>query len=237
MKAVILAGGKGRRLFPYTTVLPKPLMPINEMPILEIIIRQLSDYGFSEIYLACGHLYELIMAYCGDGSKWGVKIKYSVENTELGTIGPLALLKDRLDEPFLVMNGDILTDFNYRSFFEDHIVKGKIASIGITRRKVPLEYGVVELAKDSIINYREKPVFKYFVSMGVYIMEPYILKFIEKGKKFDIPDLIKQFIAKGIDINAFVYKGLWLDIGNKDDYEYAQKFFVRHKKKFFKNGV
>lgn len=234
MKAVILAGGQGRRLKPYTLVLPKPLVPIGDIPILEIIIRQLAFYGFSDIYLACGHFYELIKAYFNDGKKWGVNLYYSVEEKPLGTVGPLKLLKNELDEPFLVINGDILTDMSFLDIFQNHIVQGKLMTIGITEHKTKLEYGVVHLYEKSVVHYEEKPEIKHFVSMGVYIFAPYILRYIEEGKKMDIPDLIHKFLDKDIDINSYIYDGLWFDIGNKEDFEKALESFHEHRNLYLK---
>ncbi len=234
MKAVILAGGKGRRLKPYTLVLPKPLVPIGDIPILEIIIRQLAFYGFKDIYLACGYFYELIKAYFNDGTKWGVNLYYSVEEKPLGTVGPLKLLKNELDEPFLVINGDILTDMNFLEIFQHHIINGKLMTIGVTEHKTKMEYGVVHLYENSVIDYEEKPEIKHYVSMGVYIFAPYVLKYIEEGKKMDIPDLIHRFLDEDISINTYIYNGLWFDIGNKEDFEKAMESFNKHRKLFIK---
>ncbi len=235
MKAVILAGGQGRRLKPYTLVLPKPLVPVGDVPIMEIIIRQLAYYGFKDIYLACGHLVELIKAYFKDGKKWGVNLHYSMEERPLGTAGPLKLLKKELDEPFLVINGDILTDMNFLEIFQYHIVQGKLMTIGITEHRTKLEYGVVHLYENSVVDYEEKPEISHYVSMGIYVFAPYVLKYIEEGKKMDIPDLIHKFLDENVGINSYLYKGLWFDIGNKEDFDRAIESFEKNRSIYLKD--
>jgi len=196
MQAIILAGGKGTRLAPYTTVFPKPLMPIGDMPILEIVIRQLKKHGFTKIVLAVGHLAGLIEAYFG--SKWGVEITYSREDEPLGTAGPLALIDD-LDEIFLVMNGDLLTNIDYKD--------------------VPISLGVLELdGEGNITDYVEKPTLKYKVSMGIYIFNKNILNYIGRGKYLDFPDLIKTLIQNGENVSGYMFEGYWMDIGRHEDY-------------------
>lgn len=222
MKAVILAGGKGTRLRPYTTAFPKPLMPVGDKPILEIIVRQLESHGINEIIMAVGHLAELIMTFFGDGSKFGVRIKYSREDEPLGTAGPLSLIKDELTETFLVMNGDILTTLNYSDLIEYHKRSGAIATIALNKRDVYIDFGVVELDEDSnITDYIEKPTLHYLVSMGIYVFEPEVLKYIPNNKKFDFPDLVKKLISAGEKVKGYIYDGYWLDIGRPEDYEKA----------------
>ena len=224
MKAVILAGGKGTRLKPYTTVFPKPLMPINEKPILEIVIRQLKSHGFDEIIITVGHLAELIMAFFGDGSKLCIKIKYSREDKPLGTAGGLGLLKQELNETFLMMNGDVLTTLNYSDLVNYHKRNEAIATIALNKREVDIDFGVVELDNDnSIVGYKEKPKIKYLVSMGVYIFDPNVLEYIGQNEYLDFPDLIKILISNGEIVKGYVYDGYWLDIGRPDDYERANR--------------
>ena len=218
MQAVIMAGGKGTRLAPYTTVFPKPLMPIGEMPILEIVIRQLKKHGFTRIVLAVGHLAGLIEAYFGDGSKWGVKIKYSREEKPLGTAGPLSLIDD-LDENFLVMNGDLLTDIDYSDLMGFHMENGALSTICMYTKDVPISLGVLELDREgNIVDYIEKPTLKYKVSMGIYIFNKKILEHIEKGIYLDFPVLIKNLINKGENIRGYNFNGYWMDIGRHEDY-------------------
>ncbi|MCD6130800.1 MAG: NTP transferase domain-containing protein [Candidatus Hydrothermae bacterium] len=230
MKAVILAGGKGKRLEPYSTVLPKPLMPVGDMPIMEILIRQLKRAGFDDIYIACGHLAELIKSYFNDGKKWGVNITYSVEDKELGTVGPLKLLKKELDEPFITVNGDILTDMNFRDIFRYHIIHGGPMTLGVTKRQVYVDFGVIELDENTVKNYKEKPVLEYYVSMGVYVFTPYVIRIIPEDKKFDIPDLVDLLMSQNLKVFTYYYEGFWLDIGRKEDAILAQEEFEKRKK-------
>ena len=235
MKAVILAGGKGTRLKPYTTVFPKPLMPINDKPILEIVIRQLKSHGFDEVIITVGHLAELIMTFFGDGSKFGVKIKYSREDKPLGTAGGLGLLKQELNETFLMMNGDVLTSLNYSDLTDYHKRNGAIATIALNKREVYIDFGVVELDNDnSIVGYKEKPKINYLVSMGVYVFEPEILKYIGPKKFLDFPDLVKKLISNGETVKGYVYDGYWLDIGRPGDYERANREIEKIYDKLFR---
>lgn len=222
MKAVILAGGLGTRLRPYTTVFPKPLMPIGESPILELIIRQLKAKGFDEITLAVGHLAELIMAFFNNGSKYGIKIDYSREEKKLGTAGGLGLLKDKLEGDFLVMNGDVLTSLDFSEFLAFHKRSGSKATIALNRRHVDIDFGVIELDSDrKLKGYTEKPRIDYLVSMGVYAFNESVLKYIPANEYLDIPDLMKRLLAEGETVNGYIHEGYWLDIGRPDDYDKA----------------
>ena len=224
MKAVILAGGKGTRLKPYTTVFPKPLMPIGDKPILEIIIRQLKSHGFNEILMAVGHLAELIMAFFNDGSKYGMKIEYLREDQPLGTAGPLASMKKELSETFLMMNGDVLTTLNYSDLVNQHKRERAIATIALKKRAIKVDFGVPEVdSSNNIIGYTEKPIIDYLVSMGVYVFEPRVLKYIRPNEYLDFPDLIQNLISNGETVKGYVYDGYWLDIGRPDDYERANR--------------
>ena len=171
MKAIVLAGGKGTRLAPYTTVLPKPLMPLGDQSVLEILIRRLHQHGIKEIFLAVGYLSELIRAYCRDGSQWGVSISYSQEEEPLGTAGPLSLFpRDR--EPFLVMNGDLLTDLNFSDFIRHHEATNMTATIAVYERRVKLDYGIIEYSPSGkMTGYIEKPEYIYPVSVGASLIE------------------------------------------------------------------
>jgi len=226
MKALILAGGKGSRLQPYTTIIPKPLMPIGDKAILEIVVKQLKNSGFDEILMSIGHLGELIMAFFSDGSKYNVNIKYIKEEKPLGTAGPLSLIKDDLDGPFLMMNGDVLTDLDYSKLIDYHKKMGNIATVALNKRVINIDFGVTEINENNqIIGYKEKPIIDYLVSMGVYIFEERILEYIEDKKYFDLPDLINKLLSNGETVNGYVFDGYWLDIGRHDDYERANKEF------------
>jgi NDP-mannose synthase len=229
MQAIILAGGKGTRLKPYTTILPKPLMPMDDMPIMEIVIRQLKINGFDNIVIAVGHLAELIEAYFGNGRKWGVNITYSRENEPLGTVGPLTLIEN-LEETFLLMNGDILTDLNYAELFAFHKEHGANITISVCDKEVKIDLGILKIeSSHEIYEYIEKPTFVYQVSMGIYILEKKSLDLIPKGKYFDLPDLIKQSLKNQIKVMSYPFKGYWRDIGRKDDYELALNEFEKLK--------
>ena len=225
MQAVILAGGKGRRLRPYTTVLPKPLMPLGDMPIIEVVLRQLAASGFDQVTVAVGYLAELMMAYCGDGSKFGLKLSYSREEEPLGTAGPLALI-DGLDDTFLVMNGDVLTSLDLRGLVERHRGSGAAATIATHQRQQQINYGIIENDEESRVTaYIEKPTYRYQVSMGIYVLEPAVLGFIPRGQYLDLPDLVRQLMAAGRPVLAHPFDGYWLDIGRHDDYEQAVEEF------------
>jgi NDP-sugar pyrophosphorylase family protein len=234
MRAVILAGGKGTRLAPYTTVLPKPLMPIGEMPILEIVIRQLALHSFNDLTLAVGYLAELLMAYCGDGSKFGVNIGYSREEQPLGTAGPISLVPD-LNDTFLVMNGDLLTTIDYSAMLQYHRQRGALATIACFQRDVKIDLGVIEVDQNNwVANYIEKPTYHYSVSMGIYIFEPQVVNYIPKNQRLDLPDLVKLLMKDGRQVNVYHFDGYWLDIGRHDDYEKAMEEFAANRGQFIK---
>ena len=225
-QAVILAGGRGRRLEPYTTVLPKPLMPVGDMSILEIVIRQLVHSGFADITLAVGYLSELIMAFCGDGSRWRARIRYSLEEKPLGTAGPLALIEG-LDEPFLLMNGDVLTTLDYEAVYQYHLEGDALITIATHKRHVQINLGVVELDSDGWLSaYIEKPTFDYRVSMGIYVVDPSVLAAITPGTYLDLPDLVRSTIPQR-KVRAYKFDGYWQDIGNPNDYEAVLDDFER----------
>ncbi|MDD5594693.1 MAG: sugar phosphate nucleotidyltransferase [Candidatus Omnitrophica bacterium] len=228
-RAVILSGGKGTRLKPFTLVLPKSLMPIGEYPILEVIIRQLSVNGFKHITLAVNHQADLVKAFFGDGSKWGTKIDYSKEEHCLNTMGPLRLIKD-LPNNFLIMNGDVFTDLDYRSFFEYHVRHSNLFTISSFIREQVVEYGVLKTdKKNMLIGFREKPVSALEVSMGIYMANRKILDFIPRDKAFGFDDLMLRLIRLKKNVAVKIHKGRWLDIGKSDDYAQAISEFERNK--------
>jgi len=222
MKTIILAGGEGRRLRPYTSILPKPLMPVDQKPILQHILEQLQKQGFEEIYLSVGYLASLLEAYFGDGERFGVKIRYLRETKPLGTAGPLSLVEAN-NEPILVMNGDILTNLDFKVFVDFHIRHHKSMTIATYKKQVDITLGVLELDQDSnITQYKEKPRLDYLVSMGVYCCDSDILSYIPKNQQFDLPELVKQLIKENILVKAYEHNGFWLDIGRPEDYDQAQ---------------
>ncbi len=235
MRTVILAGGEGRRLYPYTLVLPKPLVPIGEIPIIEIVVRQLALRGVKQITIAVGYHAELIMAVMGDGHKWGVHIDYSIEDQALNTIGPLKLLEG-LDQPFLVMNGDLLTDLNYNDLFEAHLQNRTIATIAICKRHVRLPLGVLSYLAEKGIGYvttfLEKPEFDYDVSMGVYVFEPRILEYIPDGTPFGFDHLMKRLLDANERVAVYEFNGRWLDMGTRDDLDRAIEEFEKNRERY-----
>jgi NDP-sugar pyrophosphorylase family protein len=231
-RAIILAGGKGTRLRPYTVVLPKPLMPIGEFPILEVIVRQLVRHGFDHITMAVNHQAEIIKAFFQGGAKWGVKIDYSLEDKPLSTMAPLRLIHD-LPENFLVMNGDILTDLSYSNIFDEHVSKNNIFTISAYMREQKVDYGVLEMgASNHLTGFREKPSNEYLVSMGVYMASRRILDFIPEGKSYGFDNLMHDLMAAGQPAAVRRFDGYWLDIGRPDDYMQAIEEFDQMKQRF-----
>jgi NDP-mannose synthase len=228
MRAVLLMGGRGTRLAPYTTVLPKPLMPIDDLPVGELLIRQLKAAGVADIVLSVGYLAALIEAYFGDGSRLGVRLTYSMEESPLGTAGPLALVPE-LDSTFVVMNGDLLTSLDIEAMIAFHRREGGVATIGVFRREIRIDLGVIEAGPVDVHGYVEKPTLSYEVSVGAYVMEPHVLSHIPPGQKYDLPDLIKSLVAAGEPVKAFRFEGHWLDIGNHEDYATAIELFQRER--------
>ncbi|WP_449244844.1 sugar phosphate nucleotidyltransferase [Desulfobacca acetoxidans] len=219
MKAVILAGGKGTRLRPYTTILPKPLMPLGEMPILEIILRQLAQTPFRDIVLTVGYLYHLIKAYFDHKIIEGLnEISYVLEEEPLGTAGPIKQVP-ALDSTFLVMNGDVLTTLDFEQFLQFHRANGAMATVAMYSREVKIDFGVLKIGADSeIVDYTEKPQLDLYVSMGIYLFEPVVLKYIKPMERLDLPDLIKRLLANGEKVQGYSSPCYWLDIGRPDDY-------------------
>ena len=232
MRAIIIAGGKGRRLKPYTTIIPKPLVPIdNKYSILEIILFQLSSQGFKHITLAVNHMGKLMESFFGNGKKYGIKIDYSYEDKELGTIAPLKNIK-KLPNNFLVMNCDVLTNVNFAKLLNNHIKNKNIATITSRLTDLKSEFGVIETKKNKIINFKEKPVTSHNVCIGVNCFNKDILKFIPSNRKFSFDDLLIKLIKNKIIINNYLFKGFWLDIGRPEDYDKINNEFKKNIKKF-----
>jgi NDP-sugar pyrophosphorylase family protein len=232
MKAVVLAGVKGTRLAPYTKILPKPLMPIGDMPILEVLIHQMKNAGVSEVVLTVGHLAELLRAFFNNGKQFGIPISYSYEEQPLGTAGPLALI-DGLDSTFLVTNGDVLTTLCLRELIEFHQQQGACATIACHRREVKIDLGVIQQNGDNeVTGYIEKPTYEFLVSMGIYVFEPDVLKHIPRGKYLDFPNLVQILIAAGEKVTAYPFDGYWQDLGRQDDYEQANLDFENMRAQF-----
>jgi NDP-sugar pyrophosphorylase family protein len=224
-RAVVLAGGKGTRLRPYTTVLPKPLMPVGDRPILDIVVRQLKAAGFERITMATGYLAELIEVFFRNGETYGIPIDYFREQEPLGTVGALAMIDGLGDEDFLVMNGDVLTDIDYAKLLEEHVASGAAATIATKTRDVRIELGVLVFGdpedRARLTGYMEKPKVRYEASMGIYCFSPRALAHIERGETLDFPTLITRLVDDGETVRAFKSDDYWLDIGRHDDYEAA----------------
>jgi NDP-sugar pyrophosphorylase family protein len=207
-------------------------MPIGERPILDIVLRQLAAAGYDRITLAVGHLAELIMAYCGDGSRYGVELVYSREEAPLGTAGPIALAAP-FDETFLAMNGDLLTTIDFGGMLRIHRQRGNAATIATFPREVTIDLGVIEADDDDrVTGYLEKPRFSYSVSTGIYLFEPVVLEHIPRGERYDLPDLILHLVRTGLPVGRYAVHGQWLDIGRHDDYAEAVSVFEAHRGEF-----
>lgn len=227
MKAVIQAGGRGTRLRPYTLILPKPLMPVGSLPVIERLLKWLRRNGVTEVFVTTGYLGHLLKALCGDGTQWDMSIKYSEEPEPLGTVGALNLVRDGLDETFLVLNGDLLTDLDLRAFVQYHRRHGDALTVGVTEKPVKVDLGVIDTEGDRICGFREKPTFSYEVSMGIYCMEPEILEYIPKGVPFGFDDLMYRMIDQEKPVRVFRHKGLWVDVGRPEDFHKAQELFAQ----------
>ncbi len=222
MKAVILAGGKGRRLRPYTTNFPKPLMPIGDKPILETVILQLKQAGVKDIIIATGYLEELIRAFFQNGEKLGVNISYSKEEEPLGTAGPLNLIRDQLDQTFLLMNGDVLCDLDFNALLSEHKEKQSKATVVLAPRSVHIDFGVVQVNElGEFSEWQEKPTIDYLVSTGIYLFEPESLEFLPDEGFYNLPDFIIELKKQNQVVHTYQHPGYWLDIGRGEDYEKA----------------
>ena len=222
---VVLAGGEGQRLRPYTTVVPKPLLPIGNTSVLELLLVQLKRQGFAKAVLAVSYLAELVEGTCGDGSRFGLEIRYSREPRPLSTAGPLKLI-DGLSSTFLTVNGDLLTNFRYEPLLRFHRERGAVATIAAQRRRIEIDFGVIEKTGDDLLaRYIEKPSYDYLVSIGLNVLEPRVLDYIGAGEKLDMPELMQRLGDAGEPVLVFETECLWLDIGRKDDYERAIDLF------------
>jgi NDP-mannose synthase len=218
MLAVVMAGGRGTRLSPYTTVLPKPLMPLHDRPIIDVILRQLVAAGIDAISISVGHLGALIEAWVRSAGYFDVPISFVYEDLPLGTAGALKLAAPE-DESFIVLNGDILTTLLFPALVEAHVSSGAVATLAVNERRVDIEYGVVH--RDSslrLIGFEEKPAIRYTVSMGVYAFAARVVDYIETGERIDLPDLLIRMLDAGERVAVFPFEGYWRDIGNRDDY-------------------
>jgi NDP-sugar pyrophosphorylase family protein len=232
MEAIILAGGLGSRLKPYTMSIPKPLLPVGDIPIIEVLLTQLANKGFAKIYICLGHMAPIFQTYLGDGSKFGLSIEYIFEDAPLGTAGALRMINTTA-EHVLIMNGDLLTNFDFMEFFNQHVQIKAAASIGVSARKVFIDYGVVKTDGDSfLVGFDEKPTLLYNVSMGINIIKSEMIRFIPENIKFDMPDLLLKIKSEGENVFCYKTDCYWQDIGRFDDYQRASADFVENPEYF-----
>jgi NDP-mannose synthase len=223
LNAVIQAGGRGTRLAPYSTVLPKALMPVGEGTVIDNLLSQFAQAGADTVFITVSKFGPLIRSYCGDGTRWNLRIEYIVEDKPLGTIGPLDALRQRLDGPFFVANSDIYTDLDLNRVVEHHREHRAPLTVVVTKQMVNIAYGVLEHQAGRVVSFREKPTEEYSVSTGIYCMEPGIFKHIPSATPFGFDDLMREMLAAKTPINAFVHTGLWIDIGRIEDLRKAQE--------------
>lgn len=237
MQAIILAGGRGTRLYPYTVSIPKPLMPVAETPIIDVVLQQLAHYGFTKVTIALGYMADMMEAFVGDGSRYGLKITYSREEKPLGTIAPLKLIND-LDDTFMVMNGDLLTDIDYRELISCHKKQQATATIATYTKQTKLQLGVIHNdAAGHIVGFREKPVLENKVSMGIYLFQKKILDYIPDDTYFGFDSLMYAMIEKKETVFSYPFTGRWLDIGTHDDLAVANEEFQKYKERFLPGTV
>jgi len=225
MKAIIMAGGKGSRLYPYSATLPKPLMPLGNMPVLELLLRQLLRAGITEVILAVSHLRHLIEAFFGDGSRFGMRIQYSLEDSPLGTAGPIGAVLDQLGEQFLLLNGDLVTSLDFRRMIQAHFDARPDVTIGVFERDLTIEFGLIEMDSDlRMTDYHEKPSQKHLISMGVYVIRAAAVRdFVAPDRRLDMPQLVLGMRHAGYDVRCHLQDCVWLDIGRPDDFALAQQ--------------
>lgn len=223
MLAIIMAGGEGARLQPYTKVIPKPLLPVGEKPILEILIRQLKNEGFEDIIITTGYQGELIKAYFQEGSKFNVNIEYTSEAKAMGTVGALSLISRKIREPFLIINGDILTDLCLKKFMEHHIKNNSALTLGIVKFKLDIPYGVIRSNGHLFESIEEKPRIFFDIGAGIYGGSPSILAHIHNGRRMDFPELISILKEKGEKVQCYDIEEYWKDIGIMEDFETVNK--------------
>jgi NDP-sugar pyrophosphorylase family protein len=234
MKALVLCGGRGTRLRPYTTVIPKPLMPIGDYPILEVLLQQLRAAGVREVVLAINYMGQLFRAFFEDGARLGLEIAYVTEDKPLGTAGALASSLELLGDDFLVTNGDLLTTLDFGALFAAHQASSDAATIGLFRREVKIDFGVIETGEGGeLARYREKPTYHFDVSMGVNVLKRSVVaQFIRQNEYLDMPDLMMRLVQAGHRVGTFRADCSWLDIGRLDDYQTAVDLFEQRKQDF-----
>jgi NDP-sugar pyrophosphorylase family protein len=228
MKVVILAGGLGTRLKPFTEIIPKPLLPIGEKSVLEIQIERLKKYGFDEIYLATNYKSQYIEGFFGDGSRYGVKLEVSKELKPLGTAGPLLILKEKLTEPFIVMNGDILSLVDFSKLYDFALAQKSLLTISIKKEITPFAFGNIFFDGDRVTGIEEKPNIMMYILAGIYVMKPEIFQYFPEDEYFGMDSLILKMLSEDSFVSKYELTEYWLDIGRLGDYEKAQEIYIEH---------
>lgn len=234
MKAIILAGGKGSRLYPYTALLPKPLMPLGDSPILEVLLNRLRATGIDEVFITVSHLGHLIEAFFGNGSRFGLNIRYSFEKEPLGTAGPMAAVLDELGDDFVLTNGDLLTTLDIGSMIQTHLACKTEVTIGLYKREIKIDFGLVEVDTEMrMVRYREKPSYTHLVSMGLYVLNAAAVRpFVAPDTHLDMPNLLERMVAAGRNVRGFQNECFWLDIGRPEDFALAQQLVEKEPNRF-----
>jgi NDP-mannose synthase len=226
-QAVVLAGGQGMRLRPFTHVLPKPLLPIGETPILDVVLKRLAADGCTRVTLAVGYLGHMIELYCGSGERWGLDIDYFREETPLGTVGALGVMDGIPDAPFVVMNGDVLSDLSFAELLQSHEREDPELTIASFNRTVRDELGIIEIdGGRRVVGYHEKPEHRYLVSMGIYVLTPAAVELVPTGERMDFPDLVQALLQADRKVHSHVHDGYWMDLGRPDDFARANDEFA-----------
>ena len=228
MKAVILAGGLGTRLKPFTEIIPKPLLPVGESSVLEIQILSLKKHGVTEIFIATNYMAEYVQAFLGDGSKYGVKLVFSKEEKPLGTCGPVTLLAHELTEPFFLMNGDILTTLDFGKAYEFACNHSAELVVLTKEIRTPFSFGNVKSEGDCLIDVEEKPNFRFEILAGIYVIKPALMPLIPKNIPYGIDMLIKDMLAAKMKVGKYLMQEYWLDIGQIADFQQAQEVYKEH---------
>lgn len=218
MRAVVMAGGEGTRLRPYTQVIPKPLLPVGEKPILEIVVMQLRNEGFEDLIITTGYHGDLIKAYFQDGQRFGVKITYTSETEKMGTVGALSLIQEPITEPFLVINGDVLTDLSLCRFMDSHLASGAILTLSLVKFRLDIPYGVVKKSGNLFQSIEEKPRVFFDVAGGIYGFTPKVLEYIPPATSMDFPALIKLLKSHGEPVGCYEVVDYWKDVGIPEDF-------------------
>lgn len=228
MKAVILAGGLGERLRPFTQAIPKPLLPIGEQSLLELQVQRLAEAGCTKVFIATNYKSQYVRNFIGDGSQFGIEIECSEESKPLGTCGPLSLLRDQLDAPFIMMNGDILTTLDFRRFYQTGVDHESPMTVATKQIRTPFNFGSVGTEGDRIVKVEEKPELVFEIVAGIYLMKPEVLERIPDDTWYGVDKLIQELLADGEPVTRYAMREYWLDIGQLDDYSQAEDAYKEH---------